>query len=211
MESPIITALRRWKIVPILTLKTQEKALEVARTFVEGGLPVLELTLRYPGADEGLKKIRQEFPHMLVGAGTVLTLDLAKKAKAAGAQFVVSPAFNPDVVKFCLDQEIPVFPGVNNPTHLFQAMELGASYFKIFPVEASGGTALLKALSGPFPTAWFFPTGGLNHTNIGPYLDLPRVIGVGCGDLCPEEALDQGHWPEISRRIALYRQAGGLE
>lgn len=211
MDHELLESLKKWKVVPIITLKTPDKALKLAQTFKNNGLPVLELTLRYPGSSEAVRRIREHHPDMLVGAGTVLSLELAQQAVKAGSQFVVSPAFNPDVVKFCLDQGVPVFPGVNNPTHLYEGLCLGATHFKIFPAEAAGGAPFLKALQGPFPTARFFPTGGINHSNMNPYLELPSVLAVGCGDMSPEHVLEQEDWEELGRRVRIYRQAAGLE
>ena len=193
MDPKLIDAIRKWKVVPIITLKSQENVLQLAKTFLQAGLPVLELTLRYPGSEKGISLVRERYPEILVGSGTTLSLGQAKLAHKAGAQFIVSPVLNPDVVKYCLDQGIPIFPGVNNPTHLYDGLCLGVTHFKIFPAEAAGGPSFLKALQGPFPMARFFPTGGINHTNLAPYFELPSVDGVGCGDLSPESVIDQGN------------------
>ncbi|MBQ0039089.1 MAG: bifunctional 4-hydroxy-2-oxoglutarate aldolase/2-dehydro-3-deoxy-phosphogluconate aldolase [Treponema sp.] len=173
-------------VIPVVTVETMEKTLETAADAVAKGLKAIEITYRTTEGDAGYEKISQaivavkeKYPELMVGAGTVLNEKLAEMAKKAGAEFVVSPGFNPKTVQWCIENNMPVFPGVATPSDIEVALSYGLAYLKFFPAEAMGGTKMLKALSGPFPMVKFMPTGGINKENYGSYKELKNVFCVG--------------------------------
>jgi 2-dehydro-3-deoxyphosphogluconate aldolase / (4S)-4-hydroxy-2-oxoglutarate aldolase len=144
-----------------------------------GGLPVAEITFRTDAAEEAIRRISNEVPDILLGAGTVLTTEQAEKAIKAGAKFIVSPGLNPEVVTYCLDRDIPIAPGVSNPTDIEAAFKLGLKVLKFFPAEAFGGLKTLKAMSAPYGMMRFIPTGGINSKNLNKYLAFDKVLACG--------------------------------
>lgn len=166
------------KIVPVITLHDASLAGPLADALITGGLPVAEVTFRTDAAEESIKSMANR-GNMLVGAGTVLTTDQADRAQQAGAQFAVSPGFNPTVVRHCQKIGLPFFPGVSNPTDIEMAIELGLRTVKFFPAEAFGGVSTLKAISAPYPRMQFIPTGGINAENLVRYLSLDMVLACG--------------------------------
>jgi 2-dehydro-3-deoxyphosphogluconate aldolase/(4S)-4-hydroxy-2-oxoglutarate aldolase len=164
-------------------------------------LPVAEVTLRTERALESLRRISQEQPKMLAGAGTVLTVAQAKQAKAAGAKFIVSPGFSRSVVDYCLEQNVPVFPGVSTPTEIQSALETGLKVFKIFPIEAMGGIAYLKAVSAPFVGVQFAPSGGITAANIRNYLALKNVVACGGSWMAPSEWIASRQFDRIQSAV----------
>jgi len=147
-------------IVPVVKIEKAEEALPLGRALLDGDLPITEITFRTSAAEESIKILNKGLPNFLVGAGTVLTVEQAKKAVSAGAKFIVSPGFNPKVVDYCIENKIPVTPGINNPTQIEMALERGIEVVKFFPAEASGGLSLLKSMSAPYTGIKFIPTGG---------------------------------------------------
>ena len=186
------------KIVPVIKLKTPDSAVPLAEALAAGGINVAEVTFRTDAAAESIKRIRKEFPEMLVGAGTVLTLENAKKAEDAGAAFIVAPGFNPRIVEFCQSRNIPVVPGVNSPTQVELAMEMGLDVLKFFPAEISGGIPMLKTLGSVY-TVRFMPTGGLNEANFLDYLKLPNVLACGGSWMVKGDLIESGRYDEITR------------
>lgn len=166
-------------VVPVVVLNKVEDAAPLAKALVEGGLPVAEVTFRTDAAQESIKVMSSEYPEMLVGAGTVLSIDQVDRAVAAGAKFIVSPGFDPEVVDYCLSKDIPVFPGIITPSELAQAVKRGLEVVKFFPAEQFGGLATIKALSAPYTSVKFMPTGGINAKNISEYLANPKIIACG--------------------------------
>ena len=166
-------------IVPVLALDDASDAEPVARALIEGGLACAEVTFRTDAAQESIRRMAERFPEMLVGAGTVLTADQADQAVSAGAKFIVSPGFNPKVVSHCLKRQIPVIPGCANPSDIEAAMELGLDVVKIFPAEAIGGVAAIKAMAAPYPKLRFMPTGGIHAGNVKRYLEFEKIIACG--------------------------------
>ncbi len=166
-------------IVPVISLPDADTAEPLAQALAAGGLPVAEVTFRSDAAAEGIARMKVAEPGLLVGAGTVLTLAQARAALDAGAAFIVAPGFDPEIVEFCLERQVPVVPGVATASDLTQAVKRGLSVVKFFPAEALGGLTLMKALAGPFPGVLFLPTGGINATNMALYLSWPRVLAVG--------------------------------
>jgi len=192
----ILEKMGKLGIIPVVVLNDVSEAEPVAKALIEGGLPVAEVTFRTDAAEESIRVISQKFPEMLVGAGTVLTIDQAQRAIDAGAKFIVSPGFNAKVVQYCIDKNIPVAPGCNNPTAMEAAMELGLDVVKFFPAEQSGGIDAIKAMAAPYVNLKFMPTGGINAKNINNYLAFPKIIACGGswmvkGDLVKNKEFDK--------------------
>jgi 2-dehydro-3-deoxyphosphogluconate aldolase/(4S)-4-hydroxy-2-oxoglutarate aldolase len=186
-------------IVPVVKIEKAADALPLGQALLAGGLPLAEITFRTSAAEASIKHLSQELPELLVGAGTVLTVDQVKRAVSAGAQFIVSPGFNPQVVDYCVENDIPVTPGINNPTQIEMALQRGINLVKFFPAEASGGLALLKAMSAPYPEVRFIPTGGINPDNLCAYLSHPRVQAIGGSWMVKAGLIASGHFSEITR------------
>ena len=191
-------------LLPVVVIDDARQAIPLARALWSGGLSCVEITLRTNAGIGAIEAIHNNYPKMFVGAGTVLCCEQAEQAVAAGAQFIVSPGFNPEVVKWCQQAGVPVFPGVATPSEVEAAMGMGLRELKFFPAEASGGTRMLKALSSPYQEVTFIPTGGIGIENLSAYLDLPNVGACGGSWLCPREMVSQGQYEQIER---LTRQA----
>ena len=166
-------------IVPVIALDDVKDAELLAKALIEGEIPCAEVTFRTKAAEESIKIMSSKFPELLVGAGTVLTIEQADKAVAAGAKFIVSPGFNPKVVKHCIEKDIPVTPGCSSPSDVEQAIELGLEVVKFFPAEAAGGLNMIKSMAAPYVNMKFMPTGGINEKNVTSYLDFDKVIACG--------------------------------
>lgn len=192
----VLEKIQKLGIVPVVVLNDVQDAIPVARALCDGGLPVAEVTFRTDAAEESIRLMKQNFPEMLVGAGTVLTTEQAERAINAGAEFIVSPGFNPTVVKYCLEKGVPMTPGCNNPSAMEGALELGLDVVKFFPAEASGGLKAIKAMAAPYVNLKFMPTGGINEKNINEYLAFPKIIACGgswmvSGDLVRNKEFDK--------------------
>lgn len=203
------------KIIPVAKVHEKEDAIELARALTNGGMKAVEITFRTSGGEAELKKIaaciesvKKEFPDILTGAGTVINAGLAQKAQNAGADFIVSPGFNPRTVKWCIRHKAPLFPGVCTPGEIEQALEAGLNFLKLFPAESMGGTKFLKALAGPFPQAVFIPTGGINCGNFQSYLSCGNVGAVGGSWMCPEILIKEKKWREIENLCREINTAG---
>ncbi len=186
-------------LVPVIKIEDAAKAADLARALIAGGLPCAEVTFRTAAAAEAIRAMTADFPDMLVGAGTVINVELAKKAKEAGARFIVSPGFNPAVVEWCIANGMPVVPGVNNPSDVEAGLERGLEVLKFFPAEASGGVAMLDALAGPFGQVKFMPTGGIGANNLADYVKRPNVLAVGGSWMVKADLIDSGDWDGITR------------
>ena len=188
------------KIVPVIAINHAQQALPLAKVLMDNGLPCAEITFRTEAAQEAIRLMRGAYPEMLIGAGTVLTTAQVDQAQQAGADFIVSPGLNPTIVKYCQQRGIAIVPGVNNPSLVEQAMELGLRTLKFFPAEPSGGVAMLKALSAVYPVK-FMPTGGISAVNVQHYLDLPSVVACGGTWMVPTDLVDKGDWPAITKLV----------
>lgn len=177
--SDLLNRVRDIGIIPVIKLNSVEQAVPLAKALIDGGIPAAEVTFRTEAAADGIKAIKEAYPEMLLGAGTVINKDYAKKAIDAGAEFIVSPGFNPEVVDFVLDKGVPMIPGVANPGQIEQALCKGLDCLKLFPAETLGGVAMLDALSGPFPNVKFMATGGINAKNMGEYLKRKNILAIG--------------------------------
>jgi len=195
----IIEKIGELGIVPVVKIEKAKDALPLGKALIDGDLPIAEITFRTSAAEESIKSLTKELPNLLVGAGTVLTVEQAKKAVSAGAKFIVSPGFNSKVVDYCLENNIPITPGINNPTQIELALEKGLEVVKFFPAEASGGLTLLKSMSAPFSGIKFIPTGGINQNNLCSYLSYNKVHACGGSWMVKPELISSGNFAEITR------------
>ncbi len=187
------------RIIPVVVLHDTTEAKPLAQALCNGGLPCAEITFRTEVAADCIRIMSKEFPDMLIGAGTVLTPAHADLAMKAGAKFIVSPGFNPAVVKHCIKKKYPIFPGINNPSDIEAALTFGLTLLKFFPAEASGGLEMIKALSAPYPQVRFMPTGGINLSNLHTYLANDRVTACGGTWMVKEDLIKDGKFDEIQR------------
>lgn len=186
-------------VVPVIKLgHPQRDALPLAKALCEGGLPVAEVTFRAAGAAGAIKAMREGYPDMLVGAGTVLTIDQVKEAADAGAQFVVSPGFNPKTVEYCQSIDMPILPGCTTPSEIEVALGYGLDVLKFFPAEQSGGLAKIKAMSAPFSMLKFMPTGGISLKNLAEYLSCPAILACGGSYMVTDALIEGERWDEIT-------------
>ena len=186
-------------IVPVIAIDDAEKAVPLAKALVAGGLPVAEVTFRTAAGEAAIRAISREVPEMLVGAGTVLTHDQLDRALDAGARFIVSPGFNPDMVRYGLSKGALMVPGTATPGEMEQAMALGLEVVKFFPAEQNGGVAKLKALAGPYTNLRWMPTGGVNTKNMMDYLGFDRIIACGGTWMVKKDLIEGEQWDEITR------------
>lgn len=199
-------------IVPVVKIDDAEKAVPLAKAMIKGGLPVAEITFRTAAAEEAIKRVTKECPEMVVGAGTVINPEIAKKAVAAGAQFIVSAGLNPETVKWCNENNIPVVPGVCTPSEIEQGLALGLDTLKFFPAEASGGVGMLKNFAGPFSQVKFMTTGGINASNVTDYAKCGNVITIGGSWMVKADLIENENWDEITRLCAeALKAVQGLE
>ncbi|MBD5488278.1 MAG: bifunctional 4-hydroxy-2-oxoglutarate aldolase/2-dehydro-3-deoxy-phosphogluconate aldolase [Lachnospiraceae bacterium] len=166
-------------VVPVVVLNDAKDARPLAEALCEGGLPCAEVTFRTEAAEESIRSMVKEFPEMFVGAGTVLTIEQTDRAIDAGAKFIVSPGFDPEIVDHCLERSIPVFPGCITPSEVAQAVKRGLEVIKFFPAEQFGGIDTIKALAAPYTDIKFMPTGGINAANLEKYLSYDRIVACG--------------------------------
>ncbi|HLN77839.1 MAG TPA: bifunctional 4-hydroxy-2-oxoglutarate aldolase/2-dehydro-3-deoxy-phosphogluconate aldolase [Nocardioidaceae bacterium] len=192
-------------VIPVVVVDDLDHAVPAARALVAGGVPVIELTLRTPVALDAIRRIADEVPEIVVGAGTIIEPDQAKRAAAAGARFLVSPGSTPRLLDAMDETGLPHLPGAATVSEVLALLERGYSELKLFPAEASGGTAFLKAVASPVPQARFCPTGGVCAANAGDYLALPNVGCVGGSWLTPAGALADGDWARVEGLAAATR------
>ncbi len=185
-------------IVPVIKINDVEKAVPLAKALIDGGLPIAEITFRTEAAEEAIRRVSKAYPQMLVGAGTVLTIEQAQRAKNAGAKFIVSPGFNPKVVQWCLDNDIVPTPGCTTPTEIEQALELGLNLVKFFPAEQSGGLDKIKALCAPYGNIKFIPTGGINLDNLKEYISFKKILACGGSFMVKEDYINNEQWDKIT-------------
>lgn len=194
-------------IVPVVVLDDVKDAVPVAQALLMGGIDVMEITFRTAAAADSIKAVSESCPNMLVGAGTVITLDQCKKAVECGAKFIVSPGFDPEVVKWCVESGVTVTPGCVTPTEIMAAMKLGLNVVKFFPANVYGGLSAMKGLSGPFGGIKFIPTGGVNAQNVGEYISAPFIHAVGGSWVCPRADIAAGNFDKITALCAEARKS----
>lgn len=208
----LVEHMERTGIIPVIRLQQAADAVQTAQALLKGGIAAAEVTFRTDAAEESIRRIAEEVPEVLIGAGTVLAVDQARRAVEAGTRFIVTPGFNPRVIDYCLEQGMPVFPGVNNPTQIEQALERGLQVVKFFPAETSGGLKAIKALASVYGDVMFMPTGGISPQNLGEYLMFDRIVACGGSWMVDPELIAAGNFEEISKRSALaVRTALGFE
>ena len=200
----LLQQIHRIGVVPVIKITDPETAVPLARALDKGGIPVAEVTFRTQHAAEAIRRISAEVPQVLTGAGTVTTTEQVDTAVAAGAKFIVTPGFNPKVVDYCLERNIPILPGASGPSEIEQAMERGLEVVKCFPAEALGGLPYIKALSGPYTEMKFMPTGGVNPGNITSYLGFSKILACGGSWMIDAKLIAAGDYEGIAR---LCRQA----
>lgn len=203
----IVEQLRRIKIVPVVKINDAKHAVPLAKALVNGGLPCAEVTFRTEAAAEAIGLMKEAYPEMLVGAGTVLTKEQVDAAIAAGAEFIVSPGLNPRTVRYCQEKQIPILPGVATASEIEQALELGITKVKFFPAEANGGLPAIKALAAPYHMVEFMPTGGVNPSNVKDYLGFSRIIACGGTWMVSEALMENGEFDKIQ---ALTKEAADM-
>ncbi len=195
-------------VVPVIKLNNPERdAAPLAQALCAGDVPVAEVTFRAAGADTAIRLMREACPDMLVGAGTVLTREHVDKAAAAGADFIVTPGFDPDLVAYCVEKGMPIYPGCTTPTDYHAALKFGLEVLKFFPAEQSGGLAKIKAMAAPFPMFKVMPTGGISLKNLKEYLSCPVICACGGSYMVTADLIDNQKWDEIT---ALCRQSADI-
>ena len=197
--STIAERFQELAVVPVVVLNDAKDALPLAEALVEGGLPCAEVTFRTEAAEESIWKMAEKYPDMLVGAGTVLTIDQVDRAVGAGAKFIVSPGFDPEIVDYCLDKQIPVFPGCVTPSELAQAVKRGLEVVKFFPAAQYGGVATIKALAAPYTMVKFMPTGGVSTKNLKDYLECDKILCCGGSWMVKGDMIKAGEFDKIKQ------------
>lgn len=198
--------LRNAGVVPVVVLERAEDAVPVARAMLAGGVDVMEITFRTAAAAEAIRNVAAECPEMLVGAGTVLTVEQCEKAVALGAKFIVSPGFDAEIVDWCVERGVAVAPGCVTPTEIMAALKHGLSVVKFFPAGIYGGLKAMKALAAPFRQVKFIPTGGVSADNLAEYAAAPFVHAVGGSWLCPKADVAAGNFARIAELCAQSRR-----
>ena len=189
-------------IVPVVVLDDAKDAAPLAKALCEGGLPCAEVTFRTAAAEESIRIMSEQFPEMLVGAGTVLTTEQVDRAVAAGAKFIVSPGMNPRIVKYCVEKGILITPGCANPSDIEQALENGLDVVKFFPAEPAGGLKMIKAMAAPYVGVKFMPTGGINQNNVRYYLAYDRILACGGSWMVKGDLVAAGEFDKIKELAA---------
>ena len=189
-------------VVPVVVLENAKDVVPLATALVEGGLPCAEVTFRTEAAEESIRLMLEQFPEMLVGAGTVLTVEQVDTAVRAGAKFIVSPGFDAEIVDYCIKNEIPVFPGCITPSEVAQAVKRGLKVVKFFPAEPAGGISMIKAMAAPYVDLKFMPTGGINAKNLEEYLSFDKIICCGGSWMVKGDLVKAGEFDKIRELTA---------
>ena len=196
---PILDKIKAMGVVPVVAIEDAADAVRLGAALSTGGLPCAEITFRTAAAPEAIRRMKAECPDVLVGAGTVLTVEQAETAVVNGAKFIVTPGFDDAVVDWCLANEVPITPGVMTPTEINMALNKGLNVLKFFPAEAAGGLKTLKAVGGPYGDVKFIPTGGISPNNLRDYLSLPSVLACGGSWLVKKALISAGEFDTITR------------
>lgn len=193
----ITNEIEKVAIIPVIALDNAKDAEPLAEALMRSGLLAAEVTFRTDAAEEAISIISKKYPQILTGAGTVLTIDQVKAAVDSGSKFIVTPGFNPIIVDYCIDNNIPIYPGVNNPTGIEAALERNLNLLKFFPAEASGGVNMVNAFGAPYRKVKFMPTGGISATNLLSYLKSPYVSACGGTWMVKPELINSGQFDKI--------------
>ena len=199
-------------VVPVIKLNhPQEDSTPLAQALCAGGVPVAEVTFRAAGAADAIRVMTQACPEMLVGAGTVLTTQQVDQALEAGARFIVTPGLDVELVRYCQEMGVPIYPGCTTPTDYHAAYRLGLEVLKFFPAEQSGGLAKIKAMSAPFPMFKVMPTGGISLKNLKDYLSSPVICACGGSYMVTADLIDNHQWEKITnlckQSVAIVKEA----
>lgn len=186
-----------FKVVPVVVIENVEDAIPLAQALVNGGLPVAEVTFRTAAAPDAIKAMSEKFPELCVGAGTVINVEQCKKAVECGAKFIVSPGYSEEVTQYCIENEIPIFPGICTPTELINVVNHGLPVAKFFPAAQFGGLKTINALGSVFPQMKFMPTGGVSESNVLEYLASPKIIAAGGSWMVKGDLIKAGKFDEI--------------
>ena len=190
--------LEEYGVVPVVVLKDTKDAIPLADALIKGGLSCAEVTFRTDAAEESIRLMSEKYPEMLVGAGTVLTTEQVNRAVNAGAKFIVSPGFDAEIVDYCLEKNIPVFPGCITPSEVAQAVKRGLKVIKFFPAEQAGGVAMIKAMGAPYNMVKFMPTGGISAKNLSEYLSCSNIVCCGGSWMVKGDLITEGKFDEIT-------------
>ena len=201
INSELIEQLKALAVMPVIQIENADDAVKLVEVLSENGLPAAEITFRSAAAPESIRRIRHAFPEVILCAGTVLTIKQVDEAVAAGADFIISPGFNPTTVNYCIKNGIKIIPGINNPSQIEQALELGINVVKFFPAEASGGVNMVKALVGPYGQIKLMPTGGIKPSNLMEYLAVPQVVACGGSWIATTAAIENNDWDSIAKNV----------
>ena len=193
----VLEKLGQYGIVPVVVLNDSKDAAPLADALCDGGLACAEVTFRTEAAADSIRIMTENHPEMLVGAGTVLTTKQVDEAVEAGAKFIVSPGLNPTIVKYCIEKNIPITPGVATPSEMEQAIELGLNLVKFFPAEPSGGLAMINAVAAPYTMLKFMPTGGINPNNVKDYLNSDKIFACGGSWMVKGNLINDGNFDKI--------------
>lgn len=187
-----------YAVVPVVVLNDADDAIPLADALIKGGLPCAEVTFRTDAAEESIRRICESFPDMLVGAGTVLTTEQVERAYKAGAKFIVSSGFDPEIIDCCISIGLPVLPGCITPSEIAQAVKRGLNVVKFFPAEQSGGVAMIKAMAAPYSMVKFMPTGGISTKNLADYLSCDKILCCGGSWMVKEDLIKSGSFDKIT-------------
>ena len=194
----VLEELKKIGIIPVIKIDDADKAVPLAKALIAGGIPCAEVTFRTAQGEEAMRRINKEVPGILLGAGTVLTVEQVDKAIAAGAKFIVSPGFNPKVVAHCIAKKIPITPGCSNPSDIEQALEMGLDVVKFFPAEQTGGLEYIKAIAAPYTSLSFIPTGGINAQNVAKYIAYEKILACGGSWMVSADLINAGEFDKIT-------------
>lgn len=194
----VLKRLENAGVVPVVVIDDADRAVPTAKAMVAGGIDVMEITFRTAAAPDAIRAVSQQCQEMLVGAGTVITLAQCKQAVDCGAKFIVAPGFDEEVVRWCVEHQIPIVPGCTTPSEIMAAMKLGIKVLKFFPASVYGGLSAMKALSGPFSDIRFIPTGGINAQNLSEYIAAPFIHAVGGSWVCPKDSISADDFDRIT-------------
>lgn len=206
MES-IVKQFEKIGIIPVIALDDAKDAEKLGKALIDGGLPAAEVTFRTDAAEESIRIMAEKCPSLLVGAGTVLTIEQVNRAIDAGGKFIVSPGLNPKIVRYCLDRGIAVIPGTQTPSDMEQALELGLRAVKFFPAELSGGLKMIKAIAAPYTTLRFMPSGGVSPENVREYFAYDKIFACGGSWMVKKDLIQGGEWDKLT---TLVREAADI-
>ncbi len=195
----VMDSMKQSIIVPVVVIENVEDAVPTAKALLAGGINVMEITLRTDAALESIRSVAQNCPDMIAGAGTVLNIEQAKAVVEAGANFIVSPGFDEETVKWCIENNINVTPGCVTPTEIMAARKLGLRVLKFFPANVYGGLNAIKNLSAPFTDIKFIPTGGVSTSNIAEFVSSPAIFAVGGSWICKKDDITAGNFDKITQ------------